>query len=260
MRRHRARRKARSSCGAARRRRSSIATACRRSSRSIASKIKVQQSELGGGFGGKTGFYAEPVAIQLARKARRPVKITFTRAEVFKGTGPVSGTQSRIKIGCKKDGTITAADAELVFQTGPYSGSAFTNAPQAMFTRYDLQERAHGLLRGRLQPAEGRLVPRAVRAAGGVRRRRHHVGARRQDRHGRDRLPPEERDGRRRRRRSTRRRSARSASSRRCRPPRPATTTSRRCRRAAAAASRPASGSTAAARRPRRCRSRPTAR
>ena len=103
------------------------------------SKIKVQQSELGGGFGGKTGFYAEPVAIQLARKARRPVKITFTRAEVFKGTGPVSGTASRIKIGAKKDGTITAADAELIFQTGPYSGSAFTNAPQAMFTRYDLK-------------------------------------------------------------------------------------------------------------------------
>ena len=103
------------------------------------SKIKVQQSELGGGFGGKTAFYAEPVAIQLARKTRRPVKITFTRSEVFRGTGPVSGTQSRIKIGCKKDGTITAADAELIFQTGPYSGSAFTNAPQAMFTRYDLK-------------------------------------------------------------------------------------------------------------------------
>ena len=103
------------------------------------SKIKVQQSELGGGFGGKTGFYAEPIAIQLARKARRPVKITFTRAEVFKGTGPVSGTQSRIKIGCNKAGVITAAEAELVFQTGPYTGSAFTNAPQAMFTRYDLK-------------------------------------------------------------------------------------------------------------------------
>ena len=102
------------------------------------SKIKVQQSELGGGFGGKTGFYAEPVAILLARKARRPVKITFTRAEVFKGTGPVSGTASRVKIGCTKDGTITAVEAELIFQTGPYSGSAFTNAPQAMFTRYEL--------------------------------------------------------------------------------------------------------------------------
>jgi CO/xanthine dehydrogenase Mo-binding subunit len=103
------------------------------------SKIKIQQSELGGGFGGKTTFYAEPVAIVLARKAKRPVKMTLTRVEVMKGTGPVSGTHSRIKMGCKKDGTIVAADSELIFQTGPYTGSAFVNAPQAMLTRYDIQ-------------------------------------------------------------------------------------------------------------------------
>ncbi len=102
-------------------------------------KIRVTPSELGGGFGGKTTFYAEPVAIALSRKAKCPVKMTLTRIEVLKGTGPVSGTWSRIKMGCKKDGTIVAADAELVFQTGPYTGSAFTNAPQAMFTRYDLK-------------------------------------------------------------------------------------------------------------------------
>ena len=103
------------------------------------SKIRIQQSELGGGFGGKTTFYLEPVAIVLARKAKAPVKMTLTRVEVMKATGPVSGTQSRVKMGCKKDGTITAVDATLIFQTGPYSGSAFTNAPQAMLTRYDLK-------------------------------------------------------------------------------------------------------------------------
>ncbi len=102
-------------------------------------KIRVQQSEMGGGFGGKTGFYPEPIAIQLSRKAKRPVKIMLTRNEVFRATGPVSGTKSRIKIGCKKDGTITAAEAELFFQTGCFTGSAFTNAPQAMFTRYALK-------------------------------------------------------------------------------------------------------------------------
>src|SRR5436309_15214780 len=93
---------------------------------------------MGGGFGGKTGFYGEPVAIQLARKAKRPVKITLTRNEVFRATGPVSGTKSRIKIGAKKDGIITAADAELIFQTGAFTGSTFINAPQAMLTRYNL--------------------------------------------------------------------------------------------------------------------------
>jgi CO/xanthine dehydrogenase Mo-binding subunit len=103
------------------------------------SKIRVTQSELGGGFGGKTGFYGEPVAILLARKSRCPVKIVLTRGEVFRGTGPVSGTRSRIKMGVTRDGKITAADAELVFQTGAFTGSMFFNAPQAMFTRYDLK-------------------------------------------------------------------------------------------------------------------------
>jgi CO/xanthine dehydrogenase Mo-binding subunit len=102
-------------------------------------KIRVTQSEMGGGFGGKTGFYAEPVAILLARKAKRPVKITLTRNEVFRATGPVSGTRSRVKMGVKKDGTITAAEAELIFQTGAFTGSMFFNAPQAMFTRYNLE-------------------------------------------------------------------------------------------------------------------------
>ena len=104
-----------------------------------AAKIRVQQSEMGGGFGGKTGFYGEPVAVQLARKAKRPVKITLTRNEVFRATGPVSGTKSRIKMGVTKDGVITAAEAELIFQTGAFTGSMFINAPQAMFTRYNLK-------------------------------------------------------------------------------------------------------------------------
>ena len=103
------------------------------------SRIRVTQSELGGGFGGKTMFYAEPVAILLSRKANRPVKIVLTRNEVLRATGPVAGTHSRIKMGMTKDGRFTAAEAELYFQTGPFTGSAFVNAPQAMFTRYDLQ-------------------------------------------------------------------------------------------------------------------------
>ena len=102
-------------------------------------RIRVMQSEMGGGFGGKTGFYGEPLAVVMSKKARRPVKIVLTRNEVFRCTGPVSGTRSRIKIGCTKDGKITAAEAELIFQTGAFTGSMFFNAPQAMFTRYALE-------------------------------------------------------------------------------------------------------------------------
>lgn len=103
------------------------------------SKIRIQQSEMGGGFGGKTTFYIEPLAIALSRKAKCPVKITLTRVEVLKGTGPVAGTHSKLKLGCKKDGTLVAAQSEMVFQTGPFTGSAFVNAQQALYTRYDIK-------------------------------------------------------------------------------------------------------------------------
>ncbi len=102
------------------------------------SKIRVTQSEMGGGFGGKTMFYAEPVAILLSRKANRPVKMVLTRNEVFRATGPVAGTSYRIKMGMTKAGKIVAAEADLVFQTGAFTGSAYTNAGMAMFTRYTI--------------------------------------------------------------------------------------------------------------------------
>ena len=100
--------------------------------------ICITASEMGGGFGGKTMMYAEPVAILLSRKANRPVRIVMTRGEVFRATGPVSGAHVRVKMGVTKSGKFTAAEAEMVFQTGAFSGSKFENAPQAMFTRYDL--------------------------------------------------------------------------------------------------------------------------
>src|SRR5262245_60862697 len=43
------------------------------------SKIKVTAAEIGGGFGGKTVVYLEPVALALSMKARRPVKMVMSR-------------------------------------------------------------------------------------------------------------------------------------------------------------------------------------
>ena len=51
-------------------------------------KLRVTASEIGGGFGGKTHVWAEPVALALSRKANRPVKLIMTRDEVFRATGP----------------------------------------------------------------------------------------------------------------------------------------------------------------------------
>jgi CO/xanthine dehydrogenase Mo-binding subunit len=85
--------------------------------------VKVIPSEIGGGFGGKIVVYLEPLAIALSRKAQRPVKMVMTRDEVFRATGPTSGTKIRMKIGAKRDGTIVAADASLYYEAGAYRGS-----------------------------------------------------------------------------------------------------------------------------------------
>ncbi len=83
-------------------------------------KLRVTSSEIGGGFGGKTHVWAEPIALALSRKANRPVKVVMTRDEVFRATGPTSSASMDIKIGAKKDGTVTAAFAELRYQNGAY--------------------------------------------------------------------------------------------------------------------------------------------
>ena len=51
-------------------------------------KLKVTSSEIGGGFGGKTHVWIEPVALALARKANRPVKMVMSRARGVQGIRP----------------------------------------------------------------------------------------------------------------------------------------------------------------------------
>jgi CO/xanthine dehydrogenase Mo-binding subunit len=87
-----------------------------------AAMIKVVPSEIGGGFGGKIPVYLEPLAIVLSRKAHRPVKMVMSRDEVFRATGPTSGTKIHVKMGAKKDGTIVAAHAALFYEAGAYPG------------------------------------------------------------------------------------------------------------------------------------------
>ena len=100
--------------------------------------VRVTPAEIGGGFGGKTVVYLEPVAALLAKKSGRPVKITMSRDEVFKATGPTSGSSMRVKIGVKKDGTITAADGVFKFQAGAFPGSPVMNACLCAFAPYNI--------------------------------------------------------------------------------------------------------------------------
>ncbi|RWA58387.1 xanthine dehydrogenase family protein molybdopterin-binding subunit [Mesorhizobium sp.] len=104
-----------------------------------ASKLRVTSSEIGGGFGGKTHVWAEPVALALSRKAGRPVKLVMTRDEVFRASGPTSATSIDVKIGARKDGTITAAEATLRYTSGPYAGTWAEIGAMTAFACYRLE-------------------------------------------------------------------------------------------------------------------------
>jgi CO/xanthine dehydrogenase Mo-binding subunit len=102
------------------------------------SDIRVTPAEIGGGFGGKTTVYLEPIALALSRIAHAPVKLVMTRDEVFRATGPTSGGVIEVKLGAKKDGTITAAEVELKFQAGAFPGSPVGTACMTALACYDI--------------------------------------------------------------------------------------------------------------------------
>ncbi len=102
------------------------------------SDIRAIPAEIGGGFGGKTIIYLEPVALVLARKSGRPVKMQMTREEVFRATGPTSGSFSTVKIGATKDGKIVAAKGTFYLQAGAFPGSPIRGAAGCSFAPYDI--------------------------------------------------------------------------------------------------------------------------
>ncbi|MEE9146014.1 MAG: molybdopterin cofactor-binding domain-containing protein, partial [Candidatus Tectomicrobia bacterium] len=102
------------------------------------SQVKAIPMEIGGGFGGKTIVYVEPVAAALARKSGRPVKVTMSRTEVLEASGPTSGTHIRVKLGATKDGKLVAGEAHLIYEAGAYPGSPVSPGCQCMMAAYDI--------------------------------------------------------------------------------------------------------------------------
>jgi 4-hydroxybenzoyl-CoA reductase subunit alpha len=85
------------------------------------SQIRVIKPLVGGGFGGKSEVIPlEIIAAIAARKARAPVKITYTREEVFWAHRGRPRTIIDLKTGVKNDGRILAVKARVVQDGGAY--------------------------------------------------------------------------------------------------------------------------------------------
>jgi CO/xanthine dehydrogenase Mo-binding subunit len=99
-------------------------------------------SEIGGGFGGKTTVYTEPIAVALSRKSGRPVKMVMSREDVFRATGPAGAAKIELKLGAKRDGTLVAAQARMWYEAGGFPGSPVGAGAMCVFSSYDIPHSA----------------------------------------------------------------------------------------------------------------------
>ncbi len=83
--------------------------------------VRIRGTLIGGGFGGKEDIAAQIHAALLAQATGRPVKLLYSRAESLRVHPKRHATQIRVKIGAKRDGTITAVKATLYGDTGAYA-------------------------------------------------------------------------------------------------------------------------------------------
>ena len=98
--------------------------------------ITVIPTEVGGAFGGKESVRLSAVCAALSRRAGRPVIGELTREEVIRSTGPGNATVSRIKVGVKRDGTITAISSRMVFDAGAFPGAPLRSALRRVYSHY----------------------------------------------------------------------------------------------------------------------------
>ena len=152
------------------------------------SRVRVISGQVGGSFGGKNTLVAEAPAVALARfTGGRPVRVEFSREEDLTASQMRHAAYIRLKTGVKRDGTLVARSADLLWDSGAYASNAVGIAirgPKAVFGPYRIPHIEVRLPDGLHQQADHRLVP-------GLRHHPGDLGLRVADGH--DRPPPRDR-------------------------------------------------------------------
>ncbi|HYR80499.1 MAG TPA: xanthine dehydrogenase family protein molybdopterin-binding subunit [Candidatus Dormibacteraeota bacterium] len=104
-----------------------------------AGKIRVVPAEIGGGFGGKTTIYLEPLSVLLSKKTGAPVKLVMSRSEVLRASGPTSGSKIKVKMGATKDGKLVAAEIWMAYEAGGFPGSPVGAGAMCIITPYTIE-------------------------------------------------------------------------------------------------------------------------
>ena len=86
--------------------------------------VHVFTERVGGGFGGKQEMLSEDLCVLATLKLGRPVMWEFTREEQFIGASTRHQMTTRVKLGARQDGRLTAIQIRVVSNTGAYGGHA----------------------------------------------------------------------------------------------------------------------------------------
>jgi len=84
-------------------------------------RVRIIQSATGGGFGGRLDITVQCLLALAAFHLKRPVRIVYSREEVFKVISKRHPFRIRYKSGAKKDGTLTAVEVDILGDTGAYA-------------------------------------------------------------------------------------------------------------------------------------------
>ncbi len=89
------------------------------------SRIRIIQTTVGGGFGGKATQVISlyPICVLLALKAGAPVRLVNSWEDEFAASRSRMPAEIRLKLGIKRDGTFTAKEMEILAGCGAYAGT-----------------------------------------------------------------------------------------------------------------------------------------
>jgi CO/xanthine dehydrogenase Mo-binding subunit len=91
-------------------------------------RVRVIQCATGGGFGGRLDITVQCLLALAVFHLKKPVKIVYSRQEVFQVTSKRHPLKIRYKSGAKKDGTLTAVEVDILGDTGAYASYGATVA------------------------------------------------------------------------------------------------------------------------------------
>jgi CO/xanthine dehydrogenase Mo-binding subunit len=84
-------------------------------------RVRVRPEPLGGAFGGKF-VLIEPLVAGAALALGRPVRLALTRSEDFAAGNPASAETFQLRVGARRDGTLTALEARILVDRGANTG------------------------------------------------------------------------------------------------------------------------------------------